>query len=260
MLSAAGMLAGFFVGGPIAALMALPYVWFGGPASTRHLRARLAIAKGYRGYLHFIEVLGLGRFHFLRGPQSHVGPAVYVANHPCLLDTVTMCAEFGAVCLIVKHTRTRSFFFTVVYRMCRYLIVNSGSFEEAEALLEEAVQKLRDGESIVFFPEGSRSPERGFHPFSRMAFDVAGRAGVPVVPVALSESAPVLAKGRSILEWPNTVVDFTVRVLDPVSVGDGRTAAREARDRVRTLLAEAVELRHAPAPETAGTVGAVHGA
>lgn len=260
-LSAAGMIFGFFFGGPIAALVAIPYVWFGGPAKERHLRARSAIAKGYRGYLQLIEFLGLGRFHVTRRSPPHVGAAVYVANHPCLLDTVTMCAEFGPVCLVVKHTRTRSFFFTIVYRMCQYLVVREGSFEEADALLEEAVRKLRAGESMMIFPEGSRSPLGGLHTFSRTAFEIAGRAGVPVIPVALTESAPVLAKGSSVLSWPDEVVEFGFRELAPVFVGEGRAAARAARDQVQTALAEAVKLRQSPPPEgTDGPVGALHGA
>ncbi|MDZ4199013.1 MAG: lysophospholipid acyltransferase family protein, partial [Kiritimatiellia bacterium] len=66
-----------------------------------------------------------------------------------------------------------------------YLSVYEMSKEE---LLAKSVKELRDGCSIIVFPEGTRSVSREMGSFHGLVFRLALQTGAPIVPVCLSGS------------------------------------------------------------------------
>jgi 1-acyl-sn-glycerol-3-phosphate acyltransferase len=63
---------------------------------------------------------------------------------------------------------------------------------EALKSLEQAAQKVREGKSVVLFPEGHRSRTGQMTPFKAGSFYLAILAGVPIVPVTLVGTRAVL--------------------------------------------------------------------
>ncbi|MCA9603500.1 MAG: 1-acyl-sn-glycerol-3-phosphate acyltransferase [Myxococcales bacterium] len=252
-------LVGFFLGGPVIALIALPFV-FAAPQYARSLRARRVLAAGYRFFLGWMRRASVIVTHVQGAESRPEGPAVYVANHPSILDIVPMCAYVAPFCIVVRLTPIRRACFAAVTSICDYVVVRDGSLQETEQLMEACVARLAKGESVFIFPEGTRSPRGGLHAFSTAAFEIAERAGVPVVPVHIRVSAPVFAKDSSMLDWPEELVSYALEVLPSFSVEPGRPGVRAARDRARVLLAEGVGLMQSPDPRETGSLGAVHGA
>ena len=58
----------------------------------------------------------------------------------------------------------------------------------------QAVERLKEGWSLLSFPEGTRTPDGRVHRFKTATFAAALEAGVPVVPVALEGAARVLPR------------------------------------------------------------------
>lgn len=88
--------------------------------------------------------------------------------------------------------------------------------------------------SVIFFPEGTRSPDGRVHRFTDGAFHLALKAGVPILPVAVEGSRDCLPKKSWVFGPP---ADVTVRVLPPYSV-EGKTVKDVAavRDAVRGMI------------------------
>lgn len=61
-----------------------------------------------------------------------------------------------------------------------------GEGESVRACLLECERAIRAGISVMMFPEGTRSPTGDLLPFKDGAFDLAIRAGVPILPIALA--------------------------------------------------------------------------
>jgi 1-acyl-sn-glycerol-3-phosphate acyltransferase len=85
----------------------------------------------------------------------------------------------------------------------------------------------------VLFQEGTRCSDGVLHPFKKGPFVIAIEGGVPIVPVGLVESRPIMPKGSFRIR-PGTIV---VRVGAPISVADMRHSDRdELRDTVRDAV------------------------
>jgi len=61
-----------------------------------------------------------------------------------------------------------------------------GKGDSVREMLQECERALAAGISVMMFPEGTRSQDGNLLPFKDGAFDLAVRAGVPVLPVAIA--------------------------------------------------------------------------
>lgn len=104
--------------------------------------------------------------------------------------------------------------------------------------LKRCVEVLEAGEPLVLFPEGERKAGPTVQPLFDGAAYVAGRAGVPILPVGIGGSEGVMPKGAKFI-YPKKV---HVVVGKPISVetGEGarvpRNAVRQATEELRESL------------------------
>jgi acyl carrier protein len=124
-------------------------------------------------------------------------PFVMVANHASHLDPLVLVrlfdepAVFAALAGLADHPLLR----LVLRRMETHLV---GRGDRMRGITDAAAlaDTVRAGRTVVFFPEGRRTPALGLEPFRMGAFQVAARSGVPVVPVAIRGTRAVLPVGR----------------------------------------------------------------
>jgi 1-acyl-sn-glycerol-3-phosphate acyltransferase len=108
-----------------------------------------------------------------------------------------------------------------------------GDKESVTAMLDESLATLKAGMPIMMFPEGTRSKDGNLLPFKDGAFDLAIKAQVPVLPLALRGTKDCMRKGAMALGNAKA----KVRVLDPIAT-TGMTASDVGalRDRTRDLI------------------------
>jgi 1-acyl-sn-glycerol-3-phosphate acyltransferase len=117
--------------------------------------------------------------------------------------------------------------------------IDRASREQSMAAIEQAAESLRQGNSFLTFPEGTRSRTGALLPFKRGPFLMALKAQAPVVPVAIQGGTASMKKGSPIVR-PTTV---SVRIGEPVDtrgmdVSDREKLADEVRARIERLLAQ----------------------
>jgi 1-acyl-sn-glycerol-3-phosphate acyltransferase len=106
---------------------------------------------------------------------------------------------------------------------------------------DELVDAARKGTSLILFPEGTLQRHTGLAPFRSGAFQVAAKAGVPVVPVALRGVRSVLRDGTWYLRRAPVAVTFGAPIAPE---GDDWNAAMRLRDQVRAEI-----LKHSGEPD-----------
>ena len=89
--------------------------------------------------------------------------------------------------------------------------------------LEEACQKIRNGASILVYPEGTRSTDGKILPFKKGPFIMAIQAGVPIVPIVIDKSHIVL--GRNSLTMRKATVHF--KIGEPIPTAGFTMAQRD---------------------------------
>ena len=103
------------------------------------------------------------------------------------------------------------------------------------AVLQQALQVLASGRSLVIAPEGTRSTLGDIQPFKHGAFFLARKAKVPLVPIVLHNVKDALPKGALVIR-PATI---RVTVLPPVlpeTIKSVRRACSEVEDQYIQLL------------------------
>ena len=140
-------------------------------------------------------------------------PCVLVINHASYLDGIVVVAalarqhSFVAKRELHDHFVSRAYLKSIGSDFIERFDLQRG-IEDTDRLL----QRLRAGDSLAFFPEGTFRRMPGLLPFRMGAFVVAAQANVPVVPVTIRGTRSILREGQ----WLPRRAMITVTVGAPI--------------------------------------------
>ncbi len=168
-----------------------------------------------------------------------VGPRIYIANHQSMVDIWAMIPVLPLSSrFLTKRELFRVPVLGFVLSSCGFIPIDRTNRAEALRSLGLAAERIRGGQSVVLFPEGTRSLDGRLSPFKKGAFHLALTAGVPVVPVSIRGSFEVLPPRRFLVR-PGTV---HVRFDPPIDLaGYGPTDHDRLRREVQAIIAHNVE-------------------
>ncbi|MBN2644594.1 MAG: 1-acyl-sn-glycerol-3-phosphate acyltransferase [Desulfuromonadaceae bacterium] len=125
--------------------------------------------------------------------QASHEPCVFIGNHMSTLETFalpTLIAPYRRVTFVIKQSLIDYPLFKHVMRSRDPVVVNrSNPREDLKVVLEEGIKRLKQGVSIVVFPQTTRTTEFAPEHFNSIGIKLAQKAGVPVIPLALKTDA-----------------------------------------------------------------------
>ncbi len=191
----------FGVGGLILTVLVLPIISIlSRDQETRVQRSRSAVSYSFRLFLWMMHRLGVVDYQVdprCRDRLHEAGGLIVVANHPTLIDVVRLLAEVELGNCIVKRAVWNNPFMMGVVRATNYI-----SNEDAESLVSRCADVLRKGETLVIFPEATRTVPGQPLRLRRGAARIALFARVPLQIVHLSCEPPTLSKGERWYQIP----------------------------------------------------------
>src|SRR5215472_13755299 len=206
-------------------------------AATGSRREAVDLGTTFAGELG--SMLAGVRLDVTGGEHLATRPAVFLFNHQSQLDVLILAKLLhGGFTGVAKKELANAPGFGLIFRLADVAFVDRHDHEQAVKALEPAVQKLRDGISLVIAPEGTRSPTPALGSFKKGAFHVAMDAGVPIVPIVIRNAGELMWRNAKIIH-SGTV---QVAVLPPVPTADWVPAyldayVREVRGQYLATLA-----------------------
>jgi 1-acyl-sn-glycerol-3-phosphate acyltransferase len=200
-------------------------------------RCRSLLNRCLRLHAGYMQLLGLIKFD-PRGVERQLpgGAFVLVANHPSLIDVVLILATCPTMYCVVKGAVMRSPFVGRMLRYGNHIDAGDGDALAGLGVVQGALERLRAGDPVLIFPEGTRSPRNGLGQFHRGAFAIAKAAEVPVVPLHISCHPPSLLRGMKWYTVPDSVITYEFEVMPPLSAdafgGNAKIMAGEVRSAI----------------------------
>ena len=159
---------------------------------------------------------------------------VMVANHQSLLDILVLFRLFRHFKWVSKIENFRVPAIGWNMSLNRYIKLRRGDKASIEKMMEACERTLADGNSIMMFPEGTRSADGRLKPFKPGAFALALQTQSPLLPIVLQGTADALPKRGFVLRGHH---DIRVRVLDEIPPSQFEGLSVDAlTQRVRDLI------------------------
>ena len=125
------------------------------------------------------------------------GPYIFMSNHQGSYDIFALLGHlpFQFKWLAKKELFSIPFFGWTM-AAAGYISIDREGTRETVKAMNEAAQKIKDGMSVVIFPEGSRSPDGLLQPFKKGGFTLAVKSKVPIVPISITGSRDIMPKDK----------------------------------------------------------------
>jgi 1-acyl-sn-glycerol-3-phosphate acyltransferase len=160
---------------------------------------------------------------------------VFCANHQSNVDPpVLYRALHRRLHILFKAELRKIPVLAYAWEVGGFVAVARDNREGAMRSIEQAARSIRDGNSFLIFPEGTRSRTNDLLPFKKGGFIMALKAQAPIVPVAVSGGRDAMRKGS----WMVRPVMVTVRVGEPIETAGMTT---HDRDRLIEIVRERIE-------------------
>lgn len=127
------------------------------------------------------------------------GPVLYVATHKSVFDIVVLMTLLKEPAIFIGKKEVASMpYVHKWFDALGCIYVDRNDMRQALKSIMEGVKELKKGQSIVLFPEGTRNMSNEIQPFKEGGFKLATKTGVPVIPIALSNTFKVFEEKKRI--------------------------------------------------------------
>ena len=166
-------------------------------------------------------------------------PYIVMANHQSYYDVFALIGYLPLPLKWVMKMELRKIpIFGIACEKVGHIYIDRGDSEKARKSLKAAGEKIRAGSSVVFFPEGTRSPDGKLQRFKKGGFVMALEAKVPILPVTVVGGRKILPK-KSLRILPG---NMKIIMHEPIPVDEYTYETREKLiEQVRRVIEKDME-------------------
>lgn len=173
---------------------------------------------------------------------SNINPAesyIFMPNHVSNFDIPVLLAHL----LVQFRWLAKAELFKIpvfghAMQRAGYISIDRSNRTSAIRSLKTAGKMIRNGLSVLIFPEGTRSYDNNIQPFKKGGFVLALDSGIPIVPVIIHGTWPIMPK-KQILVKPGNVV---LEVAKPIDTSNYTVKTiGDLMEKVRTVINKSFE-------------------
>ncbi|MDY6821271.1 MAG: lysophospholipid acyltransferase family protein [Deferribacterota bacterium] len=159
---------------------------------------------------------------------------IFMCNHQSFFDTYilfTLLRDFKAVFLLKKELYKIPLM-GIVFKKLNYIPIERGKRESSYKSLINAINSIKNGQSVIIYPEGTRSEDGRLLPLKKGGFIIAARSKRDIVPIKIKYRKKIIQSKGSFLINPFQVVD--AYIYDPIK--SDRADVNELLKKIESLL------------------------
>jgi len=142
---------------------------------------------------------------------------VVVSNHQSLADIVLMYKIKMQFKWVAKDSLFKIPVLGWNMLLARHIRLRRGDFSSIKKVYRQAAEWLRNGVSVVFFPEGTRSDNQEMGTFQNGAFKLAIKEKAPILPIMIEGTKNAIPKGS----WRfTTKIACVIKILKPIDTSN----------------------------------------
>ncbi|MGC4010256.1 MAG: lysophospholipid acyltransferase family protein [Pseudomonas sp.] len=202
----------FGIGGLLLRVLVFPLLaLLPGDAIRRRARARQTVSRLFWLFVQIMRRSGVLSYE-VEGIERLGRPGqMVIANHPSLIDVVFLIGLIRDANCVVKQSLFANPFTRGPVTAAQY-ISNNGSMD----MFDAAVEALQQGQTLIVFPEGTRTTPGKAPEFHRGAASIALRGASAITPVTITVTPTTLTKAEPWYSIPARRVHFRLRVGDDI--------------------------------------------
>ncbi len=127
------------------------------------------------------------------------GPVLYVANHKSIFDTVALVSLINdPVIFIGKKEVAKMPIVGKWFDALGNIYIDREDIRQSLKAIMRGITELKEGQSVVIFPEGTRAHGDELKEFKEGSFKLATKTKVPIVPIAIQDTYKVFEEKKSV--------------------------------------------------------------
>lgn len=137
-------------------------------------------------------------------------PVLYIGNHRSFFDIVlTYVRVPRPTGYIAKKSMEKVPLLSIWMRNLHCLFLDRENIKAGMQTILTAIDLMKNGKSICIFPEGTRNREEGtLLPFHEGSFKIAAKAGCPIVPMTINNSAAVVENQFPRIKKTHVIIEY----------------------------------------------------
>lgn len=204
----------FGLGGLLLPLLIAPASLILRDERRREVWVKQLIHRCFRAFIGLMKNTGILTYEIHGLERLQVPGRLIIANHPTLIDVVFLMSLVPNADCVIKSSLLRNPFTRGPLKAGRYI-----ANDDPEAVVEAAGASMERGNSLIIFPEGTRTTPGQVMKLQRGAANIAIRAGRSLTPVIIACKPLTLTKQAPWYQVPESRFHMTLRVRDDIDVG-----------------------------------------
>lgn len=203
------------------------------PSEKSRAIGQWLLQEAFRNFLRLLRLCGVFECEY-RGFDALEGVSgglIIAPNHPALWDAVFVIARVRGLRCILKASLMHNPFLRGGAKLAGFI-----PNKPAHKMLQHSIEALRQGDRLLFFPEGTRTRkhENSVNTFQGGLGIIATQSSAPVWPVFIEPDSDYLCKGWPLWRLPDKKIRLRITLGEPLASPPDESAA-EFMSRLREV-------------------------
>ena len=173
------------------------------------------------------------------------GPVLYIANHSSIFDTVLLVNTIKEPCIFIgKKEVAKLPLINKWFDALGCIYIDREDKRQSLECILKGINELKSGQSIILFPEGTRTMGDEMKSFKEGSFKLATKTGVPIVPIAFRHTDKVFEEHNRVKKAKVQMNIGPIIETKYLDKEEQQQLPRRAEEAVRGLLQELIEMEY----------------